>query len=319
MHDFDELSLPASESQRPVLVVRRSSPFAWFMLLVAVALGGGAAYLLQGERDKARAEAEASRKAAEDVAQNLHGAQAAERALEAQVEQLAQQDKSLAAERDLLSQSVQAKDAELEQVRATYKTLEDKLQTEIKKGDIHLSESNGKVRVDLVDQILFDSGQAALSGRGAEVLLRVANVLTQMQDRQIQVAGHTDDSPISDRLQSTYPTNWELSVMRAVNVVRYLSEHGGVPPNRLVAAGYGQYGPLAPNTSVKGKSRNRRIEIMLMPPLSAKPLGAQPAVAKASIPASTPATPAKRPEAKPTRKLPSRLVGATATRHSHGR
>jgi chemotaxis protein MotB len=272
------------------------------LLLVVLLLGGGGAFLLQRQLEAARSEAADARKATGDVTERLRQAEDAKQGLEVQLAALKQKDHSLTEERDSLteerdslSQSVQAKDAELEQLKGTYKTLEEKLQEEIKKGDVHLTEVNGKIRVDLVDQILFDSGQAALSARGGEVLTRVGGVLSQVGDRQIQVSGHTDDSPISERLAGTYPTNWELSTARAVNVVRYLAEHAGVPAKRLLAAGYGPYAPVASNATVKGRSRNRRIEIVLMPPLAAT---ANPALASAATPASSkkvaPASPAPK-------------------------
>jgi chemotaxis protein MotB len=96
-------------------------------------------------------------------------------------------------------------------------------------------------------------------------------VLAKVEDKAIQVSGHTDDSPPSDRLTGTFPTNWELSTARAVNVVRFLAEKASVPSKRLVAAGYGQFHPLATNANPAGRARNRRIEILLTPALDAKP------------------------------------------------
>ena len=103
------------------------------------------------------------------------------------------------------------------------------MKDEIAKGDIQLSQSGGKLRVDLVDKILFDSGEAVISKRGEGVLARVGAVLATMDDKQIQVSGHTDSNPISEKLAAQFPTNWELSVTRAVNVVRFLEEKANVP------------------------------------------------------------------------------------------
>jgi chemotaxis protein MotB len=91
-----------------------------------------------------------------------------------------------------------------------------------------------------------------------------------MDDKQIQVSGHTDSNPISDKLTQQFPTNWELSVARAVNVVRFLQEKANVPPKNLTATGYGQYHPIASNKSNAGRARNRRIEILLTPSLAPK-------------------------------------------------
>ena len=103
------------------------------------------------------------------------------------------------------------------------------MKDEIAKGDIRLSQSGGKLRVDLVDKILFDSGEAVISKRGEGVLARVGAVLATIDDKQIQVSGHTDSNPISEKLAAQFPTNWELSVARAINVVRFLEEKASVP------------------------------------------------------------------------------------------
>jgi chemotaxis protein MotB len=152
-------------------------------------------------------------------------------------------------------------------LRGTYDELKVKMQAEIADGDIQLTESGGKLRVGLVDKILFESGSSQISKRGEGVLARVGGVLAGIDGRQIQVSGHTDNTPISDKLKGQYPTNWELSTTRATNVVRFLSETAKVPPDRLQAAGFGEHQPIASNKSAKGRARNRRIEILLTPAL----------------------------------------------------
>jgi chemotaxis protein MotB len=116
-------------------------------------------------------------------------------------------------------------------------------------------------------------------------------VLAKLDDKLIQVSGHTDDSPIKDKdLQAKFPTNWELSASRAVNVVRYLSEQAGVPAKRLVAAGHGQYLPVANNATREGRARNRRIELLLTPLVERKP--SEVAAAAKSTSSEGPQTPA---------------------------
>ena len=95
-------------------------------------------------------------------------------------------------------------------------------------------------------------------------------VLAAIDDKQIQVSGHTDRTPISDKLTGQFPTNWELSTARAINVVRFLSEKASVPPQRLIASGYGEYHPIANNKTAAGRAKNRRIEILLTPSLAPK-------------------------------------------------
>jgi chemotaxis protein MotB len=151
----------------------------------------------------------------------------------------------------------------------------------------------------LVDKVLFDSGEAQISKRGEEVLARVAEVLAVMPDQQIQVSGHTDRTPITSKLVAQFPTNWELSVARATNVVRFLAEKANLPPQRLVASGYGEYKPVASNKTPAGRARNRRIEILLTPMLAPKAIAKSKLVAavaasdeKAATKASAKAKPA---------------------------
>jgi chemotaxis protein MotB len=186
---------------------------------------------------------------------------------------------------------VTAKSGELAELKGTYDKLEDKMKDEIAKGDISLSQDGGRLRVGLVDKILFDSGEAAISKRGEEVLARVGAVLAAIDDKQIQVSGHTDRTPISDKLAGQFPSNWELSTARAINVVRFLSEKASVPPQRLVASGYGEYHPIANNKTAAGRAKNRRIEILLTPSLAPK------AIAKGKLTAV--AEKAKPPEREP--------------------
>jgi chemotaxis protein MotB len=177
---------------------------------------------------------------------------------------------AVVAERDNLAKSVEEKSSELATLKGTTDKLREKMKDEIAKGDIQLTESGGKLRVGLVDKILFDSGEASISKRGEGVLARVGAVLASIEDRQIQVSGHTDNEPISDKLKHQYPTNWELSVARATNVVRFLQEKASVPADRLVASGYGEYQPIASNRTAAGRGKNRRIELLLTPSLAPK-------------------------------------------------
>ncbi len=96
-----------------------------------------------------------------------------------------------------------------------------------------------------------------------------AAVLAKVDDKQIQVSGHTDNSPISEKLAPIFPSNWELSAARAVNVVKVLADQK-VPAARMLAAGYGEFHPVAKNANAQGRARNRRIEILLTPLLESK-------------------------------------------------
>lgn len=252
----------------------------WLVTAAVVLLAGVAGYLGFGAYSMQKERAEEAEKAAADARALTVSTEQARKALEAQLsQQLAAKDQKLTAledektrlstEREQLQQAVQEKDAELARLKATYEDIEQKLKAEISDGEIRLSQAEGRIQVDLVDKILFDSGEASLSPRGSEVLARLGTVLAKVENRSILVSGHTDDAPPSQRLAATFPTNWELSVARAVNVVRFLGEKASVPPGKLVAAGHADTRPVASNATPKGRARNRRIEILLIPDLPA--------------------------------------------------
>ena len=236
----------------------RASPMPWVLFTVALLGGaGGAAFLLMklaGARLEAAAAAEALERA------KVERAELAQRLDKVEAERA-----DLLALRNELSGQVQAKEEELAKLQGTYQELAAKMKEEIAKGDVRLSQSGGRIKVDLVDKILFDVGDASITPRGEEVLSRVGAVLVNVADRKIQVSGHTDDQPISDRLRARYPTNWELASARASNVVRFLEDKARVPGRRLVAAAYGPWEPISTNRTASGRARNRRIEIVLFP------------------------------------------------------
>jgi chemotaxis protein MotB len=135
---------------------------------------------------------------------------------------------------------------------------------EIEQGQIAITELQGKLTVDVLDKILFDSGHAEIKPEGLAVLKRVVEILMTVTDRVIRIEGHTDNIPIAGALAKRYPTNWELSAARALNVTRYL-EKEGIDPSILSAAAFGEYQPVAENDTPGGRAKNRRIAIILLP------------------------------------------------------
>jgi chemotaxis protein MotB len=115
--------------------------------------------------------------------------------------------------------------------------------------------------------VLFDSGKTALKADGKDAIGKVAQVLTTIEDRHFLVGGHTDNVPIKN---AKFPSNWELSTARAVEVTKLLIA-GGMKPQVLGAAGYAEADPVASNDTPEGKAQNRRIEIVLEPNLSDLP------------------------------------------------
>ncbi len=261
-----------TEQELSAVKPRRGGVMPWLLLVLVLAgAGAGGWFLWQALEAEKVATAQAQKALAETSQQALAG-ENAKNDLIAKLASVESEAGLLRARVDELDSTVKEREGELAKLKSTYDSLEDKLTAEIKKGEIRVSQSGGRLQVDLVDKILFDSGKADLSDRGKEVLGKVGAILATIQDKQIQVSGHTDDSPIADKqLKETFPTNWELSAARAVNVVRYLAEEAKVPAKRLLAAGYGEHHPVADNANAAGRARNRRIEILLTPALDAKP------------------------------------------------
>ncbi len=116
------------------------------------------------------------------------------------------------------------------------------------------------VYVNVSNAILFGKESASISREGRSVLKSVGKLLNQL-DNRVVIEGHTDDIP---NAYGQYPTNWELSVGRAVSVLRYLNENEHVDARRLSAVGYGENQPLAPNNSEENRARNRRVNIVVI-------------------------------------------------------
>ena len=177
-------------------------------------------------------------------------------------EQLRQEQSQLAA---TLEQERLAKEEEIKRLTRTQEELSKSLQDEISKGNITIQQVRDRLTINMVDRVLFDSGQAHVKPAGIKVLKQVGDVLGKITDKQIRIEGHTDNVPISSKLQDRFKTNWELSASRATTVVRYLIDQGGVDRQYLSAVGYADTHPLASNDSEEGRSSNRRIEIVLYP------------------------------------------------------
>ncbi|KYO64579.1 Motility protein B [Thermovenabulum gondwanense] len=147
------------------------------------------------------------------------------------------------------------------------KTELEKIGTEIEK----IIESNNLrgIKVDLdergltirfLEGALFDSGKAVIKDNSKEILDKIAPILKD-SNHHIRVEGHTDNVPIHTR---EFPSNWELSTARAVNVVRYFIEVHGINPKKISAAGYGEYRPVVPNDTDKNRALNRRVDIIIL-------------------------------------------------------
>ncbi|MFQ5685754.1 MAG: OmpA family protein [Candidatus Scalindua sp.] len=122
----------------------------------------------------------------------------------------------------------------------------------------------GKISVMLPSSILFNSGQTKLKKAARNSLTKVCNVLKKdFPNATIRIEGHTDSDPLK-RTKKVYNSNWELSALRASNVLHYLVDSCHLDPKKLYIAGFGKYQPVASNKSKEGKKKNRRVEIVIL-------------------------------------------------------
>lgn len=157
--------------------------------------------------------------------------------------------------------------AEVEKRLEAFRDMTDKLKAMIDSGQLEVKVREGRMLVELPSEVMFPSGSAELSKDGEMALMKVAVILEQFPDRVFMVAGHTDNQPLKS---SKYASNRELSTGRAVTVTEFLIR-AGLKPGNLIAAGYGEHDPVAPNKTAQGRARNRRIEIVLMPSIEELP------------------------------------------------
>ncbi|UCH92969.1 MAG: OmpA family protein [Candidatus Aminicenantes bacterium] len=132
-------------------------------------------------------------------------------------------------------------------------------------GTLETKIEDGRLKVSFKGDILFESGRHQLRAEGKKLLDSVFSILNEStQQNDIFIAGHTDNVPIRADARDKYESNWTLSTYRAIEVVKYLTEKG-IGPGSLTAAGYGEYKPIADNSTVEGKAKNRRVELFLIP------------------------------------------------------
>jgi len=163
-----------------------------------------------------------------------------------------------------LASANKAREEKVREVSSTYDQLVAKMKGEIDKGQVTISELKGKLTVNMVEAILFDSGKAEVKQEGLVVLGKVIEILKTVNDKSIRIEGHTDNKPIVGPLIQRYPTNWELSAARAITVARYLQKQG-IEPANLSAAAFSEFKSVADNATPEGRAKNRRIEIVLVP------------------------------------------------------
>lgn len=128
------------------------------------------------------------------------------------------------------------------------------------KGSIDVKRDRRGVVISIADKMFFRSGDADLKDDAKEILDKVAKTLSQYP-RNIRIEGHTDNVPINNR---KYPSNWELSAARAINVAKYFLNSHNIQPGRISTIGYSEFKPVAPNDTPEGRAKNRRVDIVLL-------------------------------------------------------
>ncbi|MBC8053343.1 MAG: OmpA family protein [Sphingobacteriaceae bacterium] len=151
---------------------------------------------------------------------------------------------------------------------AATNALKEKLQKALlgfQKSGLAVDIRNGKVYVSLTDKLLFSSGSIVIDEKGKQALAELGKVLKTQPEINISVEGHTDNQRVVNLGQ--IKDNWDLSVLRATSVVRYLTDEQKIESNRITATGKGEYQPISAGNAADIRSRNRRIEIVLSPKL----------------------------------------------------
>lgn len=159
---------------------------------------------------------------------------------------------------------------EIDRLSQAKAMLEDRLKKEIEAKEVSLSMQDRGLVLTFVSEVLFDSGKAVIKKEAYDALDKVAGVLESgAAGMNVGVEGHTDNQPIK---YSTWKSNWDLSGARALAVLNYLLGKG-VEPGRLSFIGYGEFKPVASNDTKEDRQKNRRVEIVILPPMSKQQAG----------------------------------------------
>jgi chemotaxis protein MotB len=151
---------------------------------------------------------------------------------------------------------------QLKYMDQTYRQLNQNLQSEVSSDQVEIKQLQNRLRVTMVDDILFPEGGWELNDKGRSTLSKVVPSLQDLSGKQISIEGYTDNLPIEGPLRERFPTNWELSAARSAQVVRFLQDQG-INPGELAVVGMGQYHPIASNDTAQGRAKNRRIDILI--------------------------------------------------------
>jgi chemotaxis protein MotB len=192
--------------------------------------------------------------------------------------QLEEKEKTLAAEQSRLEQlqkDLQARSKRVGELEALIAEKEQKMQnlkdnlskalTNFEGQGLSVEMRDGKVYVSMENKLLFDSGSWSVGSEGKKAVKELGKVLAQNPDIAVLIEGHTDNVPYGGN--GPLKDNWDLSTKRATEVLKLLLKNNAIDPQNLTAAGKGEFAPLASNSTADGKSKNRRIEVVLTPKL----------------------------------------------------
>jgi chemotaxis protein MotB len=183
--------------------------------------------------------------------------------LQSQIEQYRADQQALNEKLAQTEQQKQQAHAEIDRQQMIYDNLQAAFSKEQQANQVKIEMMKSGIKVNLANEILFPSGSSDLNAQGIDVLKRAAAELKK-SPYQTLVAGYTDNVSISAKLKEKYPSNWELAGDRSARVVRLLEEEG-VPSVQLISLSFGENHPVASNDTEEGRSKNRRIEIILRP------------------------------------------------------
>ena len=252
------MSMTVTESKQPFTdhVMRKnkasaSSRFAW---IAAAVMGAAALFLVvlwTSSRARQNHELQNLQAQIDDAQSRLAAAQAENQTNKGAIAALNAQ----------LADSEKQK----QHVSQSSKTLEDEMRSQLESKDVTISKLQGKLTVNILDRVMFDSGEAVLKPDGEAVMRKIADILKEHPQLSIHVIGHTDNVPIRLGAHSRFASNWELSTARALAAVHFLTEQAGVDARRLGAVGYGEFRPVADNSTPEGRAKNRRIAVTILP------------------------------------------------------
>ena len=151
---------------------------------------------------------------------------------------------------------------EIEELKIVQQRIDIYIQDSQLKSKLHTALTDEGLLLTIRDNVLFDSGIAVVRAEDKKIAQEISDLLVMDPPRNIIISGHTDNVPISN---SEFESNWELSVMRAVNFMKLMQDNNKLNPEWFSAKGFGEFKPVSPNDTESGREKNRRVEILIMP------------------------------------------------------